>query len=353
MNTEKKNARALNPHELTVFCSQLSMLIKSGSSPYESIGIMLADTKDPGGRAILTEMNTHLEQGEKLHTALSATGTFPEYASHMITIGEEAGELDTVLDALSAFYEREDNLNESIRAALSYPLIMIGIMFVVILVLITQVLPIFSQVFAQLGTGMNAFSESLLRLGVTLNRYSLVLVAVLVLLALFFRYLFHARGGRKLLRRIGSLFPASRKLSLEIAAGRFASGMALMLSSGMDTYQSLEMVRPVVENADVEAKITETARLISEEGCTFPEALEKTSIFTQLYTRMVKTGFKSGSLDTTLRQIADHYERATSRKISALISVVEPTLIIVLSVIVGLILLSVIMPLMGIMGSIG
>lgn len=345
--------KLLTPHELTVLCSQLSMLVKSGSSPYEAASILMEDTKDAGGRQILQSMVAELEKGEKLHEAMKASGVFPDYVVHMITLGEEAGELDTVLDALRLFYEREDNLRETIRSALRYPLIMIATMFVVILVLITHVLPIFAEVFAQLGTGMNAFSQSLLNIGVKMNRYSLAIMIVLALLVLLVIYLFRSPNGKTLLRKTARVFPAGRRLSADIAAGRFASGMALTMSSGMDTYQSLSMVKSIVENGDVEQKITQCAEQMEQTGCSFPEALEQSAIFTSLYTRMVKTGFKSGSLDATMRQIAEHYERATDHKIDSLISVVEPTLIILLSIIVGLILLSVIMPLMGIMGTIG
>ena len=345
--------KTLTPHELSVLSSQLSMLVKSGSSPYEAVSILMEDTKDPSGKQILQSMVAELEKGEKLHDAMKASGVFPDYVEHMVTIGEEAGELDTVLDALRLFYEREDGLRDTIRSALRYPLIMIATMFVVILVLITQVLPIFAEVFAQLGTGMNAFSESLLTLGVRMNRYSLAIMIVLAALVLLAVYLFHSANGKKLLRRIAGVFPAGRRLSEEIAAGRFASGMALTMSSGMDTYQSLAMVKTIVENDTVEQKIAQCAEQIEGTGCSFPEAIEQVALFTPLYTRMVKTGFKSGSLDQTMRQIADHYEKATDHKIDMLISVVEPTLIILLSVIVGLILLSVIMPLMGIMGTIG
>ena len=354
MNIEaRKPNKPLSHHELSVFCAQLSMLIKGGVAPYESVRILLSDTRDKEGQRILSDMMLVINTGEKLNVAMESTGVFPDYVIHMVQIGEESGRLDVVLDALAAFYDREDGLRETIRSALRYPLIMIGIMFLIVFVIITRVLPIFSQVFEQLGTGMNAFSESLLRLGERLNRDSIVIVVIVALVIAFALYLSHTRKGRATLSRVTQRLPFTASLHEDIAAGRFASGCALTLASGMDTYQSLDLVGKIVENEDVEQKIARCAVLIGEEGNTFPEALEETAIFTQLYTRMVKTGFKSGSLDATLRQIADHYERATDRKISGLISIVEPTLIIILSLIVGLILLSVILPLMGIMGTIG
>ncbi|MBR0163912.1 MAG: type II secretion system F family protein [Lachnospiraceae bacterium] len=353
METLNRPLKKLNDHEVAVFCSQLSMLIKGGVAPFEAVSILLSDTKDKEGQRILNDMMMVINTGEKLHTAMEETQVFPDYCVHMVTIGEESGTLDTVLDALAAFYDREDALREMIRNALRYPLVMIGIMILVMFVLITRVMPVFAQVFAQLGTGMNAFSESLLELGTRLNRSSLLIVGVLCVFALLALFMIFAPAGKRMIARFAAWFPPTRKLHEEVAAGRFASGMALTLKSGMDTYQSLDLVGNLVDDRVVSEKILSAKALIREKGLTFPEALEKTAIFTQLYTRMVLVGFKSGSMDQSMQQIALHYEKETDRKIANIIAVIEPTLIILLSLIVGMILLSVILPLMGVMSSIG
>ena len=184
--------KPLTHHELSVFCAQLSMLIKGGVAPFESVRILLSDTRDKEGQHILNDMMLVINTGEKLNVAMESTGVFPDYVIHMVQIGEESGRLDTVLDALSDFYEREDTLRDTIRSALRYPLVMIGIMFVIVFVVITRVLPVFAGVFEQLGTGMNAFSASLLRLGERMNRDSLIIIILLALLAAFGVYLSRA-----------------------------------------------------------------------------------------------------------------------------------------------------------------
>ena len=117
------------------------------------------------------------------------SGVFPDYLIHMVTIGEESGTLDTVMESLAEYYEREEAIQSSIKSAVSYPLIMVFMMLVVVLVLITKVLPIFEQVFAQLGTNMSGFSQSLLNMGNALNKYSfvmIILIAIIVCLFVFF-----------------------------------------------------------------------------------------------------------------------------------------------------------------------
>jgi type IV pilus assembly protein PilC len=213
-------------------------------------------------------------------------------------------------------------------------------------------MPIFSQVFAQLGTGMSAFSQTLLGLGEGLGNWSMVLVVILVILAFLFFYTTQTRAGRKLLSGFGTVIPAIRMLLYDIAASRFAGGMAMAISSGMDTSTSLQLLKNIVENDDVCKKIDKCSKDIAE-GADFPEALKSAGIFSNVYTRMVKVGFRAGSMDRILSQIAEMYENQVNKRISSILSVLEPTLVIVLSLIVGLILLSVIIPLMGIMSSIG
>jgi len=120
----------------------------------------------------------------------------------------------------------------------------------------------------------------------------------------------------------------------------------------MDTFSSLDMVSEIVEHKGMQAKIAECKKAIRA-GANFSEALSGSGIFTNLYARMISIGFRTGSIDVVMQKIADNYDRETEKKLHSIISVLEPTLVIFLSIIVGLILLSVIFPLMGIMSSIG
>ena len=128
--------------------------------------------------------------------------------------------------------------------------------------------------------------------------------------------------------------------------------MAITLHSGMDTFSSLDMVAKLVDNKEMQDKI-QLCKESLQQGNNFPEALASSGIFNNFYSQMVGIGFKSGNIDTVLEKIADSYEKETDRRIQSIISVLEPSLVIILSLIVGMILLSVILPLMGIMTSIG
>lgn len=347
-----KDKKVLSNEEIASFCNQFAMLFQAGIPPVESIGIMLSDAKSSGGREILTQILDVCQQGEPFYKALESTGVFPDYAISMLSLGEESGNLEVCMLSLAAYYEKEQSISDSIRSAISYPCIMIAMMVLVIFVLISKVMPIFNQVFIELGSEMTGFSASLLRLGNSLNRYSIVFLVLLVVLALLYLLASRTAPGRRLWNKFLSVFPLTKRFYESVACERFASGMALTMSSGMDIFSGLDMVYPLVGSREMQAKIT-SCREALQEGSNFAEALASSRIFSNLHSQMIGVGFKSGNIDTVLSKIADNYEKETDRRIQSIISILEPTLVIILSVIVGLILLSVILPLMGIMTSIG
>ena len=349
---KKITPKKLSNYEISSFCRQMALLIKAGISPAEGISILIQDSHDKSGTALLESISQVLMSGEKFFVALDMSGVFPEYMVHMVTIGEESGTLDTVMESLADYYEREEAISSSIKNAVSYPLIMVFMMLIVVLVLIIKVLPIFEQVFAQLGTNMSGFSQSLLNVGTVLNKYSFVMVIILVIIAGLFFFFSSTEKGKELFKKLLGNLKSTKKLMQELESARFASGMVLTLSSGMDTYEGLSLVNKLVETKDMKDKI-EVCRNLLIDGDSFPEALEKSNIFTSFYSQMVSVGFKAGSMDEAMKQIAKRFEAETERKIYSLISILEPTLVILLSIIVGMILLSVILPLLGIMTTIG
>ena len=270
----------------------------------------------------------------------------------MIEIGEQSGKLEEVMKALAFHYNREENVARGIKSAVTYPMLIVGMMLIVILVLVIKVLPIFNEVFKQLGTEMTGFSKGMLDFGSAVSKYALVIVIVTAVLVVGILILTKTGKGRAALRGFLSKFFATRGLYDKIAAGRFASGMALTMSAGLDTDESLAMVSNLVDNSDMSEKIKKSKELMTN-GSSFADALCSAGIFSNMYSRMISVGYKTGSVDKVLEKIAVGYDDEVDEKMSNLISVLEPTLVIILSVVVCLILLSVMLPLMGVMGSIG
>lgn len=344
-------AKPLSNIELSSFCSQLALILQSGISSIEGITIMLEDAVTEEEQSILRAILEQLQETGNLADSLESTHLFSSYMIQMIRIGEETGTLDEVMNALSLHYDREDSIAKTIKNAVTYPMIMVGMMVIVILVLIIKVMPIFNQVFIQLGTEMSGFSKGLMNLGNTINHYAVFLIVLLLALIVICFLGSRTKNGVAFLRKITSHFPAIRRIYHDMAACRFASGMALTLKSGMTPEQCMELVCSLNDDEDFADKTTQCQQLLND-NTDFTDALHKSGIFTGMYARMASIGSKTGNLDQVMSEIAELYQTELDTRMNNALSILEPTLVISLSLIVGVILLSVMLPLVGIMSSI-
>ena len=346
-NTSQKQ---LSNTELSSFCNQMALILKSGISSIEGISIMLEESQSNSEKVILQKIYDTLLETGSLFKALETSAVFPSYLLHMVEIGEQAGRLDDVMKSLSLHYEREENISRSIRSAVTYPLVMICMMTAVILILITKVMPIFNQVFAQLGQEMTGFSRGLLSIGAAVNKYSTILIAVLIVLIGLGIYFGKTKHGRKIFASFSKHIPALRRLYEKTSSCRFADCMALTLSSGLNPDYCTELAENLIEDEEFRKKIASCRQMMSE-GSEFSTALTQVGIFSGIYGRMTNLAARTGALDTVMGEIAEKYEEEIDNRLTSIISILEPTLVIILSVIVGIILFSVMLPLMGIMSS--
>ena len=342
----------LSNTELSYFCGQMSMIIRAGISSIEGLYMMADDSEATADeKKLYKELQTRLEEGGYLYTALESVGVFPSYMVNMTRIGEETGTLDNVMDALRRHYAREEEIRQSIRQAVTYPIVMAGMILVVILVLLLQVMPVFRQVFRQLGSEMTGFAGALFSAGDIIRRYSIVFVVILVAILLIAVICVRTEGGRKAGIGFLSKFRFFKKLRNDISTSRFADGLALALRSGFSPDFGIEMVSEIIEDKAFSAKI-DTCKQKLTDGSPFDEALKESQILSGVPARMMTIGNRTGSADTVMEQISDLSQKRIDTSISNALGTIEPMLIVLLSLIIGAILMSVMFPLLGIVSSI-
>ncbi|MDR1320405.1 MAG: type II secretion system F family protein [Gracilibacteraceae bacterium] len=349
---EKNKRKQLTPSELAVFCAQMAMILKAGIVAAEGVAVMAADAPNPEGRAILRDVSGAMETGGAFADALETAACFPSYMTDMARVGERAGKLEEVLTSLTGYYEREEALRRNLRGAVTYPLVMITMMCLVIAVLLIKVLPVFNEMFLQMEREMTGFSLMLLRGGQWLGVWWPAALGLIVAAILLFVVLGRSAGGKRALNRFWSRLIFTRSLMAHIASSRFASAMALMLQSGMDTEEALDMTGRVVGQDTLREKIRVCQTEIAG-GRSLAEVLEEQRIFPGLYAKMVTVGFKTGTVDEVMSKLADRLDAETQTSLNRLVAMIEPTLVVILSVLVGAILLSVMLPLADIMSTLG
>lgn len=346
-----KTRKAFSDRELSDFCSQLSMIMNAGISLTEGLYMMGEDAEDPLETKTLKTLQEELENTGAFCEALGNAEVFPDYMIRMVRLGEQSGHLDDVMVALAEHYDREDALSSSIRSAVSYPLVMLAMMALIVIVLLTRVMPIFNQVFLQLGTELSGLSRGLMNLGVGIRRYAAVLIGVAAGLVIFGFLLHRSRKGRAFFSHLGRRIPWVRKFYDRISLCRFSSGMSLALSSGLNPEYALELTRDLTDDPEFGKRLDHCREQIGT-GEDFSRVLQGAGILTGVYARMAAIGEKTGTMSETMGKISRDCQEQLDQKVAGALALIEPTLVVVLSVIVGAILMSVMFPLLSIMSAI-
>lgn len=345
----KKKNKMTSP-EIASFCSQMALLLKAGITPRESMRVLLNDCHSETEQQVFEKIYNIVEIGASFHDALESTGAFPDYCLNLIALGEEAGKLDVCLESLSEHYEREENFHSSIRHASSYPFIMIITMLAVIGLLLLKVMPTLVQISEELNITSSNFAGLLLVIGQEVSKYSFFALLILFVLFLLLYMALRIEKLRKFCRRMANKIPFLRNFTDDYARQRFASGMALTLNSGLDAFGSLDLVAELVGTPAMKEKVLSCKAQISA-GSTLADALINSKILNHLHSRMITIGFNSGTIDQVMQQIADIYEKDNEKRRNNLLATLQPTCIIVLTVLLGITLMSVLLSITGILAS--
>ncbi|MCL2248958.1 MAG: type II secretion system F family protein [Oscillospiraceae bacterium] len=345
--------KTLNNTYLSMFCTELAMLLDAGLTVSDSIQVLQDDNNNSESREVTTNLYNSLILGNPLSAALGEAGVFPKYMIHMIEVGEKTGRLVQTLHALAEHYERQTRLSITIKNSVLYPAILLVLMIAVVLILIVQVLPIFNDIFARLGAQMDPLALSLMQFGGWLTNAA---IGIAIVFAVIFALLFIMWVIPAIRRGISRFFAdrwGNRAIFGRIASSRFIYALTLAMASGMDTADSIDIASRVSGGSRVvDEKHRKCAELL-ESGKTLSEALNAAGILSAQDAKMLSVGSVSGKADTAMAEIARRSDINVRDSIDRIVAGVEPTLVILSSVVVGIILLSVMLPLMGIMTSIG
>ena len=341
----------LTNEELFHFCEQFSILLHSGISCAEGLELMLDDSRTQRGKDFFQLLLTDFEQNGSFSQTLKNSGYFPESMISYIDIGEETGCLDEVLKSLSEHYDQEIEISENIRSAITYPLIMLAMMGTVIIILLVKVLPVFQQVFRQMGLEMNHFSNGLLNAGNVISRYSAVLLILILIITAGFSALFFTEKGRFYLRRLSGRLPCIKDIPISADYARLTQAIAMGIHSGLDHVVTLEMAQKLLSHPNIRKK-AEKAQKLLEDGVIFEDALSESGLFEGLNARLITVGLRTGTADEVMSKLAIRYREMALTITGNILSIAEPSIVIIFSLLVGLVLLSVMMPLLGILSEI-
>lgn len=350
--TEKKAKNRYQHQELSAFCLQVALLLEAASPLDEGLAIMAEDAGEQWEKDMLLFMAEGVELGDPFYQVLEDTKAFPPYVVKMAKLGQSTGTMDQMMLSLAEYYEKEFFLMRNIKNALTYPIIMVFMLLAVLFVLFAKVMPIFEDVYSQLGAEISPAARSAIQFGGIFSGVALAAGAVLVVICGGV-WVFAKMGHRiSFVEKLVAWTKRRSRIALAVANRRFTSVLALTLRSGLELEKGLELAGELVENQAVEEKIG-TCRQQLGEGQSYYAAMKATGLFSGFHIQMIKTGTRSGHLDRVMEDISQDYEQQADGAIDGVISRFEPTMVAVLAVAVGLVLLSVMLPLVGVLSTIG
>lgn len=338
---------------LPIFCRELHQLVRTGIPLAEGLTMLREDETDPDTRSWLEALCRSTEEGLPLASALRETGAFPAYMTDMVSLAEETGRLEDVLLSLQRHYDRQLRMAADIRGAVAVPVTLFAVMVAVVILLVTQVLPVFDRVFAQLGVRMGAVATGMMNAGAVLAKAGTGIAVVLVAAAA-------AALVIALVPTLREKFAAGFRRSFggrgilgQMAAARFASSMSMAVASGLSMEESVALSAKLCGGAKEIDEKTERCRKEIEEGGSPADALAGSGLFSGRDCRLLKLAEQTGSLPDTLEDLAQRQEEESLRRIDRTVGAIEPAIVVITSALAGVILLSVMLPLMGLLSTIG
>lgn len=339
----------LTMSEKYMFCNQMAMILESGFSLNQGVTMVYEEMDDKNIKGVLQEVAKYLDEQVSFSEAIDLTKAFDDYMVNLVKVGETSGNLDDVMQSLSEYYARIDDITNKLKQALTYPIILIIMMVVVVGIIVFKVLPIFKDVLNGLGSDLSSYANSFMEFGqiFSLICFAVLLVLVIVIIA---GYLYQRITHVNVLSSVVQKSFLTRKLSRALNKAQITYALSLFISSGYDLQEAMKFVPKLVDDKQLRANLEKCNEDLIN-GDSFVEVIKKYQIYQGMQLNIIQVGFKTGQVDIIMKQLSNSFQEEVSRAIDQFLNIIEPTIVTLLSLVVGIVLMSVMLPLISIMSS--
>jgi type IV pilus assembly protein PilC len=341
----------VSPKELAIFTRQFSVMIDAGLPLVQCLEILAGQQENKFFQKVLAGTRSQVEGGATLSTAMrSSPKVFDPLYVNMVEAGETGGILDTILQRLSTYIEKNVKLQRAVKSALVYPVGVLTVAGGVITLLLWKVVPIFATLFAGLGVDLPLPTKIVIALSNFIGSIFGFLILVAFGAAIFgLKIWYGTPQGRFVLDTIVLKLPILGILMRKIAVARFTRTLGTLISSGVPILEGLDITAKTSGNAVVERALQKVRRSL-EEGKSLTEPLKDSEVFPGMVTQMIAVGEQTGAMDAMLQKIADFYEEEVDAAVKDLLTALEPIMIVILGVVVGGVVISMYLPLFSLIG---
>ena len=333
-----------------VFNQQFLTLIRAGLPILSSLDLLSKRQKDLNFRGQLEDVTGRIKTGESISAAFEAQGSFPLVYTTTLLAGERSGNLEEVLQRFLEFQRVSLTFSKKLKASLIYPAFLVLMVIGLFIFLITFVVPRFAQLYDQLGTKLPALTLLLLQIGQDAQKYGLYVAPALALMVYGIMRWAKTDGGANTIDKVRISFPVVGGVWVKYQVGLFSRTLSTLLTGGLPLVPSLETAARSIDSRQIAKAVYSSVETVRE-GKGLAVSLQKTKVFPELSIEMIEVGESTGALPQMLNSVAEFFEEDVQTSLAAIMSLIEPIILIVMGVVVVIILIALYLPILSLSGS--
>ncbi len=342
----KKSTKKFKTKDLAYNCRQLSAMLSSGLTLVKALDILCKEQVKDIDKAIWQDVYENVQKGESFSASLEKhSGTFPSFFISMVNAGESSGSLDIIMQRLSEHYAKENKMNNVIKSAMIYPIVLLVLTVAIVIGMFTFIMPTFIDMFEDPST-MPVLTRAMVAISDFLRTKWYILIGALVLIILLVRYFMKMPNVRLKWDKFKITGPGFGKLIVTIYTSRFSRTFSSLYSSGIPMVECLERSASILGNSYIDMKFVDVVDQVKQ-GDSLSAAIQRTDIFDSMFCSIIYVGEESGALDDILTKSSDYYEEEADSAVQRLVAMLEPLMIVILGIMVGLVVASVLPALYG------
>lgn len=346
------SVKKVKKKDLAIFCRQFYTMLNSGVSIVKCLDILERQSENRILKNAIAEVYENVQKGMTLSEGMRSNDkVFPAILINMVESGEASGSLDVVMERMAIHYEKEFKIENKIRGAMIYPIVLAVIAIAVVIFMLVAVMPTFISMFESSGVPLPFPTRMLLGMSNSLKSHWYIYLFVIAGIVFIIKYTGNTPGGALFYDTVKLRLPVMKTTVVKICTSRFTRTLATLLQSGIPLIQGIDIVSRVIGNEYVAQKLADSKEEVRK-GVPLSRTIRDTVVFPPMVDSMIKIGEESGALDDILNRCADFYDEEVEVAIQKMTELLQPIMIVIMAVIVGFIVISIALPMFDMMSTV-
>jgi type IV pilus assembly protein PilC len=337
--------KKITPFDIAIFVRQLATMMKAGVPLIQAFDIVVDGLENPTLRELVIEIKTDVASGNSFAGALKKHPRhFDDLFCNLVDSGEKSGALETMLDRVASYMEKTETLKKKVKKAMTYPISVVVVAFIVTLILLIKVVPQFEQMFAGFGADLPVFTQFVVGISRWMQDYWLAVIGVVIAAFFIFKEAkFRSEKFRDALDRLILRLPVVGMIVDKSSVARFARVLSTTFAAGVPLVDALESVAGATGNVVYKNAVNQIRDDVAS-GTQLQFSMKQTGVFPVMAVQMVSIGEESGALDSMLDKVAEHFEEDVDNLVDNMTTLMEPLIMAVLGVLVGGLIVAMYLP---------